>query len=93
MDLNTIFSNVDLEDEVIEGCYNSKGSHLVFKLRKSRYDLKQTSQQWDFKFYSMITTYDFVENIVDQCIYLKVSQSKFIFLILYVDNILITYNY
>lgn len=32
------------------------------------------------------------ENIVDQCIYLKVSGSKVIFLVLYVDDILLATN-
>ncbi|RZB58136.1 hypothetical protein D0Y65_046676 [Glycine soja] len=32
------------------------------------------------------------ENKVDQCIYLKVSGSKFIFLLLYVDDILLAFN-
>ena len=34
----------------------------------------------------------FVENKVDRCIYLKISGSKFIFLILYVDDILLASN-
>jgi len=37
--------------------------------------------------------YDFVENIVDQCIYMKVSGSKFVSLVLYVHNILLAINY
>ena len=31
----------------------------------------------------------FIENKVDRCIYLKISGSKFIFFILYVDDILL----
>ena len=34
----------------------------------------------------------FKENIVDQCIYMKVNGSKYIFLILYVDDILLIIN-
>ena len=42
----------------------------------------------------MVTYLGFVENKVDQCIYLKVSGRKFIFLVLYVDDILLTfYNF
>ena len=37
----------------------------------------------------MITSFDFKENIIDQCIYLKFSGSKFIILVLYVDDILL----
>ena len=34
-------------------------------------------------------TFGFKENCVDQCIYLKVNGSKFLFLVLYVDDILL----
>ena len=37
-------------------------------------------------------SFGFKENTVDRCIYLKVSGSKFIFLILYVDDILLATN-
>jgi hypothetical protein len=40
-------------------------------------------------YYNTITSFGFKENTVDRCIYLKVSGSKFIFLILYVDDILL----
>ena len=36
----------------------------------------------------MITSFGFKENTFDQCIYLKFSGSKFIILVLYVDDIL-----
>ena len=36
--------------------------------------------------------YGFKENIVDHCIYLKISGSKIIFLVLYVDDILLASN-
>ena len=34
----------------------------------------------------------FEESKIDQCIYLKVSWSKFVFLVLYVDDILLASN-
>ena len=37
-------------------------------------------------------SYDFVENTVDRYIYMKVSESKFIILVLYVDDILLVAN-
>ena len=40
----------------------------------------------------MITSFGFKENIVDQCIYHKISESKFILLVLYVDDILLVSN-
>jgi len=66
--------------------------HMVCKLNKSIYELKQASWQWYLKFNDTITSFGFKENTIDQCIYLKVSGSKFIFLILYVDDILLATN-
>ena len=96
MDVNTTFLNGDLEEEVYmkqpEGFPSSDGEHLVCKLKKSLYGLKQASRQWYLKFHNVISSFGFVENIMDQCIYLKVSGSKICFLVLYVDDILLATN-
>ena len=62
---------------------------MVYKLNKSIYGLKQVPRQWYLKFNDTITLFEFKENIVDRCIYSKVGESKFSFLILYVDDILL----
>ena len=75
-----------------EGFSSSGGEHLVCKLKKSIYGLKQASRQWYLKFHDVISSFGFVENITDQCIYQKVSGSKICFLVLYVDDILLATN-
>ena len=40
----------------------------------------------------VVTTNGFKENIIDQCIYMKVNGSKYIFLVLYVDDVLLPAN-
>ena len=65
---------------------------MVCKLKKSIYGLKQGSQQWYLKINDIITSFGFKENTIDRCIYLKVNGSKFIFFILYVDDILLATN-
>lgn len=45
-----------------------------------------------FEFHNVISSFGFVENIMDQSIYLKVSGSKICFLVLYVDDILLATN-
>ena len=75
-----------------EGFSSSDGEHLVCKLKKSIYGLKQASRQWYFKFHGVISSFGFVENPMDQCIYQKVSGSKICFLVLYVDDILLATN-
>ena len=44
------------------------------------------------KFDRIITQNGFKENTIDRCIYLRVSGSSFIFLVLYVDDILLASN-
>jgi len=62
---------------------------MVCKLKKSIYGLKQASRQWYYKFYQVITSYGFETNVVDDCVYHKFSGSKYIFLVLYVDDVLL----
>ena len=96
MILKMAFLNGDLEEEVYmkqpEGFSSSDGEHLVCKLQKSIYGLKQASRQWYLKFHNVISSFGFVENDMDQCIYQKVSGSKICFLVLYVDDILLATN-
>ncbi|KAG7564293.1 Integrase catalytic core [Arabidopsis suecica] len=93
MDVKTAFLNGDLLEEVYmrqpEGFIIESQKDMVCKLKKSIYGLKQASRQWYLKFDETITKFGFKENIVDPCIYLKISGSKFIFLVLYVDDILL----
>ena len=44
------------------------------------------------RFNDTIVSFRFKENTIDQCIYLKVSGSKVIFPIMYVDDILLAIN-
>ena len=93
MDVKTAFLNGNLVEEVYmkqpQGFIESSKEHLVCQLQKSIYGLKQASRQQYLKFDEVVTSLGFVENKIDQCIYLKVSGGKFIFLILYVDDILL----
>lgn len=93
MDVKTAFLNGNLDEDIYmdqpEGFTKQGQEHLACKLKKSIYGLKQASRQWYIKFNDTVNSFGFKENIVDQCIYLKVSGSKFIFLVLYVDDILL----
>lgn len=61
---------------------------IVCKLKKFIYDLKQTSHQLYHKFRQIIISFGFEINAIDDCVYHKFSVSKYIFLVLYVDDIL-----
>ena len=45
-----------------------------------------------FEFHEVKSSFGFEENVMDQCIYQKVSESKICFLVLYVDDILLASN-
>ena len=94
MDVKTAFLNGELNEEVHvqqpQGFEIKEKEHMVCKLKRSIYGLKQASHQWYFKFNDTIMKYGFKENIVDQCIYLKKSGSAWILLVLYVDDIILT---
>jgi Reverse transcriptase (RNA-dependent DNA polymerase) len=96
MDVKTAFLNGDLDEDVYmdqhEGFSVEGKEQLVCKLKKSIYGLKQASRQWYIKFNTIITSFGFKENTIDHCIYQKISGSKFIYLILYVDDILLAAN-
>ena len=65
---------------------------MVCKLRKFIYGLKQAPHQWIHKFQQIIISFGFEMNIVVDCVYHKFSGSKYIFLVLYVDDILVATN-
>lgn len=49
-------------------------------------------RQWYLKFNDTIRSFDFIENIIDRCINMEVTESKFIVLVLYVNHILLSIN-
>ena len=73
MDVKTSFLNGELEEEVYmkepERFFSGQGEHLVCKLKKSIYKLKQASRQWYLKFHDVISSFGFEDYIMDQCIY------------------------
>ncbi|RVW22514.1 Retrovirus-related Pol polyprotein from transposon TNT 1-94 [Vitis vinifera] len=78
MDVKTTFLNGDLEEEVYrkqpEEFITNGNDHIVCKLKKSIYGLKQASRQWYLKFHDVISSFGFIENVMDQCIYHKVKR-------------------
>ena len=93
MDVKTAFLNGDIDETIYmvqpENFVSGDPKSMVCKLKKSIYGLKQASRQWYHKFHQVITSYGFEVNMVDDCVYHKFSGSKLIFLILYVDDILL----
>jgi hypothetical protein len=54
--------------------------------------LKQASQSWNLHFYEVVKEFGFIKNVEEPCVYKKVSGSAVVFLVLYVDDILLIKN-
>jgi hypothetical protein len=59
----------------LEGFVAKGNENKVCKLQKSIYELKQAPRQWYIKFDSVITSFGFVENKFDECIYMEICGS------------------
>ena len=70
---------------------------MVCKLKRSIYGLKQASRSWNIKFDQAIKSFGFEQNLDEPCVYKK-HQDKVVmfqvvmFLVLYVDDILLIGN-
>ena len=73
IDVKTTFLNGNLGEEVyinqLKGFLIEGKGHIVCKLKKSIYGLKQVSRQWYIKFNDTITSFDFEENLINRCMY------------------------
>ena len=96
MDVKTTFLNGNLEEEVYmiqpEGYTSKEFPEKVCRLQRSIYGLKQASRSWNMRFDETIRSYDFIKNEDEPCVYKKISGSAIIFLVLYVDDILLIGN-
>jgi hypothetical protein len=63
--------------------------HMGCRLKKFIYGLKQASRQWYLMFDEVIKKFGYVKNQMDNCVYIKIKESMFIILVLYVDGILL----
>ena len=66
--------------------------HMVCKLHRSIYGLKQASRNWNICFDQAIKSFGFKQNINEPCVYKKCKRSVVMILILYADDILLIGN-
>ena len=96
MDVKTKFLHGDLEEEIYmkqpEGFMVKGKKELVCRLKKSLYGLKQSPRMWYQKFDTYIRGLGFTRSKEDQCVYFKLIGDHVIYLVLYVDDMLLIGN-
>ena len=75
-----------------EGFVDPKNPKKVCKLQRSIYGLKQASRNWNLRFDEAVKEFGFLKNKDEPCVYKKTSGSVVVFLVLYVDDILLIGN-
>ena len=96
MDVKMAFLNGNLSKDVYmiqpEGFVDPTNARKIFKLRKSIYGLMQASRSWNLHFDEVVKGFGFIKNEEEPCVYKKASGSALVFLVLYVDDILLIGN-
>jgi hypothetical protein len=96
MDGKTTFLHGDLEEEMYMKQpkeFLVKGrKELVCKMKKSLYGLKQSPRMWYQNFDTYMLGLGFVRSRVDHCVYSKQVGNHFIYVVLYVDDMLLVGN-
>ena len=91
LDVKTAFLHEDLEEEIYMaqpvGFHRVGQQHLVCRLKKSVYGLKQSPRQWYKKFDHFMVEHMYNHSQFDHCVYYWcLDDGSFIYLILYVDD-------
>lgn len=93
MDVKCAFLNGDLHETVyMKQPEGFKSGNKVCKLNKTLYGLKQASRGWNERFNTYIKRLGFKRLTSDPCIYTFSSNSKKIYIMIYVDDILLMSN-
>ncbi|KAK0605073.1 hypothetical protein LWI29_022493 [Acer saccharum] len=96
MDVKTTFLNGSLDESIYmmqpEGFIEKGQMEKVYKLQKSIYGLKQASRSWNIRFDQAVKGFGFIQNPDKPCVYKRIKGDKLVFLILYVDDILLIGN-
>jgi hypothetical protein len=96
MDVKTAFFNGELEKEIymeqLQGFVHQGGEHLVCKLHKSLYGLKQSPRAWNQKLDAFIKSIEFMKSEADLSVYVAQVENVKFFIVVYVDDLILVCN-
>ena len=93
LDVKTAFFHRELEEEIYIDQYKGykvpNKENYVCKLKRALYGLKQSPRQWYKRFDLFMLAHGFKRSNYDSCVYIKFVNGSLIYLLLYVDDMLI----
>ncbi|GKE24697.1 ribonuclease H-like domain-containing protein [Tanacetum coccineum] len=97
LDVNNAFLDGDFDEEIYMtipyGFSDKDNKGKVCKLVKSFYGLKQAPRKWNEKLVGVLKDHGFTQSINDHSLFTLTKKDKFISLLVYVDDIVITRKY
>ena len=96
LDVKTAFLNADIKEEVYteqpEGYKEEGKEHMVCRLNKTLYGIKQAPNEWNNEINGCIVSLGFSRCVSDTCVYVKRSKTgKPMFILLFVDDLVPVY--
>ncbi|GJR99898.1 ribonuclease H-like domain-containing protein [Tanacetum coccineum] len=96
LDVNNAFLYGDLDEEIYmtipQGFSDKDNKGKVCKLVKSLYGLKQAPRKWNEKHVGVLKDHGVTQSLNDHSLFTLTKKDKFIALLIYVDDIVITGN-
>lgn len=96
LDVKTAFLYGDLKEELYiaqpAGFILQDKEHLVCRLNRSLYGLKQASRAWNSKFNDFITKYGLTRSTADPCVYFQQTETVIVIMVIWVDDALVFSN-
>lgn len=96
LDVNNAFLNGQLREEVYMSQppgFEIGDSSMVCKLEKAIYGLKQAPRAWFEKLASTLVRFGFTSSKCDLSLFIQITSSHITYVLVYVDDILVTGSY
>lgn len=92
LDVTTAFLNGKLSDSIFmkqPPGFENNNKDLVCRLKKGIYGLKQAARLWNDTVHRLLTSHGFEQGKADPCFYSKNIDNNWLFVLVYVDDILL----